>query len=545
MAKTDPLLSEIDNLRDRLSEALEALEAIRSGDVDALVVYGENGEQVYTLQSADQTYRVMVESINEGAATLSGEGIVTWANSCLAEMLKMPLETLLGSQVTAAIGPGDRKVFEAILDKSRQGKCKVELDLLAQDNSLIPVLLSLSPIPAAGQVTICLVVTDLTEHKLNAQIAAAERVAKAIIEQAAESIVVCDVEGKIVQASQSAIHLARENPMFKPFEEAFVLTPETVSPPEVPFSIAAVLGGEVFQGVEATLKDSQKDGPVNLLLSAKALHIPGDGRLGCVITMTDVTERKQAEQAIRQYAERLERSNKDLEDFAFVASHDLQEPLRKVQAFGRMLIENYSVRLEEEGCGYIRRMQEAASRMEKMINDLLAYSRVSKQSRPFEPVDLNKVVKNVLSDLESRIQTSGGQVETGDLPTIEADPVQMQQLLQNLLGNALKFHKPGEQPVVKVYARQAADGGKSQSPVSPPAIEILVEDNGIGFDMQHLERIFQPFQRLHGRSEYEGSGIGLSICRRIVERHHGSIAVNSEPGVGSMFIISLPLRQKK
>lgn len=539
----DPLLSEIDGLRNHLSEALEALQAIRSGGVDALVVYGESGEQIYTLQGADQTYRVMLEAINEGAATLSEEGIVTWANACLAEMLKTPLETLLGSQVESSVAPGDRKAFEAILGRSRQEKCKTELDLQASDGSTIPVLVSLSPIPSSGQPAICLVATDLTEHKLNVEIAAAERVAKAIIEQAAEYIVVCDVDGKVVRASQSALRLAGENPMFKTFSEAFPLIFDESSQSGPSFCVQSVLAGEVFQGLEATLEDPRAKTTLNLHLSAKPLNIPGDGRLGCVVIMTDVTERKRAEQAVRKYAEQLERSNKDLEDFAFIASHDLQEPLRKIESFGRILVKNYGNCLGKEGYDYVRRMQEAANRMEKMIKDLLAFSRVATQSRPFEPVDLNAIAKNVLSDLESRLVATGGQVEFEELPTIEADPLQMHQLLQNLLSNALKFHRPGEPPQVKVSTRHVQDEGKIAYRPPLPLLEIHVTDNGIGFDMQQLERIFQPFQRLHGRSEFEGSGIGLSICRRIAERHQGSISANSQSGVGSTFIVTLPIKQ--
>ena len=540
MNKPDALLNEIDDLRNRLTETLEALEAIRSGGVDALVVYGDQGEQVYTLQGADQTYRVMVEAINEGAATISEDGIVIWANACMAEMLQCPLESLIGSRIITSIASADQNTFEAIMPQGRLEKCKTELDLQAQDGSYVPILLSLSPIPDSH--SICLIATDLTEHKLNAQIAAAERIAKAIIEQAAEAIVVCDLDGKIVQLSQSALRLAGDNPVFKNFEEAFPLTYGPASD-EHRFSIQAVLDGEEFQGVEAALPDPHSDMTFNLYLSAKPLRIPGNGKFGCIITMTDLTGLKQAEQVIRRYARQLERSNKDLENFAFIASHDLQEPLRKIQSFGRILVNKFSSSLGRDGRDYVIRMQEAANRMEKMVNDLLAYSRVGTQVRPYEQVDLNKIVKRVLSDLESRIAQTGGKVHIGELPTIDADPLQMQQLFQNLLSNALKFHKPDEKPDVKVSVFYLS-GGKKSSQSKATDVEIEILDNGIGFEMEYYDRIFQPFQRLHGRSEYEGSGIGLPICRRIVERHHGSISATSAPDAGSTFTVILPLKQK-
>lgn len=247
----------------------------------------------------------------------------------------------------------------------------------------------------------------------------------------------------------------------------------------------------------------------------------------------DITARKQAEQAIRTYAADLERSNRDLQDFTFIASHDLQEPLRKIRAFGDLLVSEYRLQLEEKGQDYILRMQDASQRMQAMIDDLLSYSRVTTKAQPFIEVDLNQVAREVISDLEIRIQNSGGRVELGNLPVIQADMVQMRQLLQNLVGNALKFGKPGVPPLVKVWA---------QLP-SRQKVEVFVNDNGIGFDERYLERIFQPFQRLYGRGVYEGSGIGLAICRKIVERHHGAITAKSVPGQGTCFIITLPVKQ--
>jgi len=253
----------------------------------------------------------------------------------------------------------------------------------------------------------------------------------------------------------------------------------------------------------------------------------------------DITERTRTEEALRVYALRLERSNRELQDFAYVASHDLQEPLRKVQAFGDRLVAKYREVLGAEGRDYLDRMHSAAGRMQTMINDLLAYSRVTTKVQPFQPVDLARVAREVVSDLETRIVQTHGTVELGNLPTLEADPTQMRQLLQNLIANALKFGRPDVPPLVKVYGQPlpGAPGGEF--------VQIMVEDNGIGFDEKYLDRLFQPFQRLHSREEYEGTGIGLAICRKIVERHGGSITVQSAPGQGTTFIATLPLKQPK
>lgn len=246
----------------------------------------------------------------------------------------------------------------------------------------------------------------------------------------------------------------------------------------------------------------------------------------------EIVERRQTEAILRTYAERLRRSNQDLEQFAFVASHDLQEPLRKIQSFGALLVERAGPGLSAEQRGYLNRMQGAVQRMQKMIEDLLALSRVSTRGQPFVTVDLNQVAAEVLEDLEPRLRQTGGAVDLGRLPTLEADPLQMRQLLQNLLGNALKFHQPNQPPRVRVYA--------SAGPQSDE-VRITVEDQGIGFDMEHIGRIFQPFQRLHGKAEYDGTGMGLSICRKIVERHGGRIEVRSQPGEGAAFEIILPI----
>ncbi len=258
---------------------------------------------------------------------------------------------------------------------------------------------------------------------------------------------------------------------------------------------------------------------------------------------SEVLVRERAECETRTYADELERSNTELQEFAFVASHDLQEPLRKIQAFGSSLLTKYGARLDEKGRDYLNRMTGAANRMSVMIQSLLDYSRVVSRAEGVSRVDLTRVVKEVVSDLEIAIRRSGGRVEVGDLPEIEADRIQMQQLFQNLIGNALKF-RGKEAPLVRIRAELIA-GTESPEVKGPALCRIFVEDNGIGFDEKYLDRVFSLFQRLHGRSEYEGSGMGLAICRRVVERHRGSITARSKPGDGSTFIVTLPAEQPK
>lgn len=257
-------------------------------------------------------------------------------------------------------------------------------------------------------------------------------------------------------------------------------------------------------------------------------HRTPDG--GLVVLHTDISELKAREAALR-------RSNQELESFASIASHDLQEPLRKIEAFGDRLKQRYQAALGEDGQMYVERMQSAVKRMRALINDLLDYSRVTTKARPFARVALGEVLAGVLSDLQMRIEGSGGEVVVGQLPAIDADATQMRQLFQNLIANALKFHRPGLPPRVEITAAART------SPAGEPRVEIRVNDNGIGFDMKYAERIFGIFQRLHTRAEYEGTGIGLATCRKIVERHGGTITALSSPGEGATFVIDLPVRQ--
>ena len=266
----------------------------------------------------------------------------------------------------------------------------------------------------------------------------------------------------------------------------------------------------------------------------------------------EIAERRESERQLSKTAANLKSSNRALQDFAYVASHDLQEPLRKIQAFGDRLQVKYAKELGEQGTDYLRRMQNAAERMQSLIKDLLAYSRITTKVRPFVATDLNAVVEEVLSDLETAIEQTKGQICLDKLPTIEADPLQMRQLFQNLIGNALKFHQSEQTPLIKI-SQNKSDDSKSMiialhdasSHSSSDFIKLQIEDNGIGFDEKYLDRIFTPFQRLHGRSEYEGTGMGLAICRKIIERHGGRLTAKSSVGQGATFIISLPRIQPK
>lgn len=264
-----------------------------------------------------------------------------------------------------------------------------------------------------------------------------------------------------------------------------------------------------------------------------------------ISTIRTRADRARAEDAVREYAEKLERSNRELQDFAYVASHDLQEPLRKIEAFGDRLKTKCSSTLGEDGQLYLDRMQRASARMRALINSLLTYSRITTKAQPFEALNLTEAAKDAASDLQMRIEKESGRVEIADMPTIDADATQMRQLFLNLIGNGLKFHKAEEAPVVRVSAELCGRDGGPIDGADPQDqwCRIAIADNGIGFDEKYTHRIFSMFQRLHGRNEYEGTGIGLATCRKIVERHGGSITAKTAPGMGATFIVLVPARQ--
>jgi len=265
---------------------------------------------------------------------------------------------------------------------------------------------------------------------------------------------------------------------------------------------------------------------------------------GVAVTFRDISERKRSAQAMAATNAKLEQRNRALRDFAYIASHDLQEPLRKIGAFSNLVLDDYGDVVDDTGKHYLERMQDAARRMSQLISDLLVYSRVTTQARPFRPVDLEKIVDNVTTDLEMQIEDVDGTVDVGALPTIEADATQIRQLLQNLIGNGLKFHRPDVPPVVTIRSETLDADDDSLPALDADArifCRITVQDNGIGFEQKYADRIFTPFKRLHGRSEYSGTGMGLAICRRIVERHGGNIDVESTPGEGTTFTVQLPV----
>lgn len=359
-----------------------------------------------------------------------------------------------------------------------------------------------------------------------------------IISSMIDALIVIDSNLKIKTINNAASILLNYTPDELLNNSIDVIFPESPLQGE---KLANIISKGGINNYETTFR--KKNGEkVPVLLSCSVMKEDNSKLRYIVCTSKDITERKQAEEVLLLQTEKLTQTNQELQSFAYAASHDLQEPLRKIISFSDRIIKKNV--LDEQSLDYFLRIQNATTRMQTLIVDLLTYSRVTTQAQPFIKVNLNQIATEVISDLEMRIEQTGGEVQVKDLPEIEADPTQMRQLFQNLISNGLKFHHPEVAPIVKITGcKVKADQNNLEW--RKELVKLTFEDNGIGISEQYFTRIFGVFQRLHGKSEYEGTGVGLSICHKIVERHNGQIRVESKLGEGSRFIVTLPLKQNR
>ena len=402
MNKNKDCFKELEKLRLRLAEAEETLDAIQNGQVDAVVVNGHKGTQVFTLEGSDYAYRILIEEMNEGVALLTTDLSIYYCNSKLASMLRAPLENMIGKPLTDFISSDQLKKCKIPIESSSDSSCKEEISVEVEDGNLMTFQINISFL-----------------KKMN----------------------------------------------------------------------------------------------------------------GYYVIITDLTEQKKAEKELHNLLNDLERSNEELQQFAYVSSHDLQEPLRTIASFTQLLERRYKGKFDSDADEFMGYIVEAAKRMQRMILDLLEYSRVSTSQEEFREIDTAEVLDEALFNLRGTIENNNAVITYTGLPKVTADKSQLVKVFQNLISNAIKFKKENKQPQIHISVRK--DSQKNQ-------YLFCIQDNGIGMDSQYAERIFTLFQRLHTIDEYHGTGIGLSVAKRIVERHGGCIWVESELGVGSTFYFTLP-----
>jgi PAS domain S-box-containing protein len=538
MVKSNDRIHELtkqnEELKSQLSESQETLRAIQAGEVDALVVRSPSGEHVYTLKDAEHPYRVMVETMNEGAATLAADGTVFCCNSQLADLLKVKINKLISVPLTNFVIPDQIAAFQSLLKQASCGTIRAEIGLNRSDGAVVPVLVSARSLNEENRHMVSLVITDLSEHKHTEQIVASEKFARTILEQAADAIVVCDIGGTIIRASEKAQNLIGIDLEGWKFDQVFdhfypVSSGNEPLTPLIsckPLNLAALNRDGILSGSEIALV---LNGCIkqSFILNFSLLS-EQDNVIGYSIALTDVTVRKQAEEDLKITNLELASANKELESFSYSISHDLRAPLRTINGFSRIILDEYSDKLDESGKGYLNSIHAASEHMAALIDDILRLSRLNRAEMYVQEVDLSEEVRSISELLKkSRPERKAEFVITPKL-TVQGDRSLLTIALQNLLDNAWKYS--GKCPQTRVEFGAIEQKGEQV---------YFIKDNGAGFDMVYSDKLFQPFQRLHSAEEFEGNGIGLAIVQRVIRRHRGRVWAESEKGRGATFYFTL------
>jgi len=666
---TENLLSKIEELESRLAEYEQLVDAIKAGEVDAFALTKDNQSEIFTLQSGDYAYRLLVENLNEGALNLSEDGLIVYTNSYFHKLLNLPYEKVIGKSIFQFIETSSAETFNTLFKEGCEGQCKGEINLQV-DNKIVPVYISLTSLhptlPAIG-----MIVTDLTEKKRSEnELESKNRFIEAIIESSHELIAVYDKDCRLLtvnKATEEFVGMSREkmigkklieiypgtsgtkseNDLLKALQGAFVknepyqsningryiqnyLTPLKDENGNIYAALAIAHDVTEIKKAEKELKQSQEHfsklfsvSPVALSLSGAAdgtvmdvneawvkmfgvsrSYITGKtvrelnfadiresnqkiramlqnngsvhgmemkfkmpegntvvaflsietielNQIKCfLVAYFDLSERIKAEKAIKNANEQLqqknielEKSNNELASFNYVASHDLQEPLRKIQTFCDILNKTEFNVLSEHGKSTFSRMRNAANRMQMLIDDLLSYSRTNTADRRFEKIQLDKIIEEVKEDLKEEIHQKNATIEITSSCELNIIQFQFRQLLYNLLSNSLKFSDNTRLPHIQIKS-EMVEGSKLPDDhriTEKIYCHLSVTDNGIGFEPQYGKKIFELFQRLHGRREYTGTGIGLAIVKRIVENHNGFITATGELHKGAQFDIFIPV----
>jgi signal transduction histidine kinase len=417
----EQLREEAAGLRARLDEANETLRAIQIGEVDAVLVHGSKGEQLYTLKGADEPYRVLIEEMNQGAVTLSAKGLILYCNRRFADLLKTPIEEIVGLDFSAFVALSEQAGFAALLEAARMEGSAAEITLCAGDLSEVPLQLALSPLPAEFAAAICLVATDISESRKR--------------------------------------------------EKA---------------------------------KDIRSEGEIRELNAG-------------------------LEQRVIERTAQLEVAVKEIASFSYSVSHDLRAPIRAMDGYSRIMLEDYGEKVDEEGRRVLKIIRSEAKRMGDLVDDLLAFSRLSREPMVASEVDMTALAKSVFESLAALERDRELQLALRPLPVIKGELAMLRQVWVNLLSNAIKFTKGREVAQIEIGAE------------TTDAEQIYyVKDNGAGFDMRFVGKLFAVFQRLHTEQEFPGTGVGLAIVQRVIARHGGRVWAEGKTNEGATIYFAIP-----
>jgi len=436
--------AELERVRARLAEVESTLEAIRSGEVDAMVVNGPRGTQVFTLETGDQPYRVLAESMNEGAATVTTDGTILFCNRRFAGMLNCAGEKLVGSSILTRLADFDRAKLDELIGEAMQATCRREANLLREDGLEMPVQLSLDKISFGENGDgVCLVATDLSVQK--------KRMAE------------------LQRVQEEVQQLNRE--------------------------------------LESRVEERTAD---------------------------------------------LDSAVKELEAFSHSVSHDLRAPLRAIDGFSQILLQDHAAQLNDDGRHCLLMVRQGAQHMSELMDALLAFSRLGRKSPSYRSVDTEALVNEVVEEIRGQHTARKIQIDVHPLGKCAADPVLLRQVFLNLLSNAVKFTRGRELAVIEVGSLSGDEAKRSLGPqhlapvvpdcATADVCAYYVRDNGVGFNMEYADKLFGVFQRLHARDQFEGMGVGLAITRRIVHKHGGQIWADAKPDVGATFFFTLRCR---
>jgi len=544
------LQGESQALRQRLREAEETLAALRSGEVDALVVEGPQGEQVYSLKGADHSYRVLVESMQEGALILGEGGDVLYANRFSEKLLGTPLEKIVGSPFQQWVAPEDLPAYEALLRRSNPGSAAAEMNLSPEGGARVPVHLSVSRILLEEMPILCVTATDLTRRKREERILAEECLSRSIIEQSVDAIVVCDEDGRIVRAGKAAFELAGEDILQEAFDEVFRIrfcrltnaSPNGHSDGE-PFSVCKVMAGETYQSREACLRKEAegRTTTIQLLLGAAPLA-DEDGRvIGAIVNLSDITDRKRAEEERSRMERQLLQAQK-MEAIGTLAggiAHDFNNILAAVIGFTELSLDEVEAGsfLEDN----LREVHTAGKRAKELVQQILTMSRQDKLE--LKPVQVHLIVKEALKLLRATLPTTISIVQNiQSRSLVLADPARVHQIMMNLCTNAAySMEEKGGALRVGLEDVDAVPFPHRQGLEDEPGeyLKLTVADTGAGIPAHLLSSIFEPY--FTTKPPGEGTGLGLSVVHGIVKSYGGEILAESEPGQGTVFTVYLPV----